>query len=139
MWFECMTECIYTDEITAKDIKEKSTFLIDAMSFTEAEARMNEKIKELPKGEYSIKKLNIIKIDDLYDDGEYEKWWKVKVVIEDEDDNGRKKKYPFICVIHADNAEDAAKMIKEKYSDTVADYTIKEVKEYDLTDYFRSI
>ena len=138
-WFECMLECIYTDNVTAKDIKEKSTYLIDAMTFTEAEARMTEKIKELPGGEYVIKKLNPMKLDDFYDDGDYERWWKVKVVMEIEQDNGKRKKIPFFSVIHADTAEDAAKMIKEKYSETVNDFAIKEVKEYILNDYIKKI
>ena len=138
-WFECLVECMYSDEVSAKDIKEKNTFLVDAMSFTEAEARMVEKIKEMPRGEYSIKKLNILKLDNLYDDGDYEKWWKVKVVIEEEDNKGKKKKYPFFCIIHSDSAEDAAKCVAEKYADTVSDWSIKEVKEYIMTDYFKQI
>lgn len=139
-WFECALECVYSDEVSAKEIKERGNYLVDSMSFTEAEARMTEKIKEMPKGIYTIKKLQILKLDALYDDDEnYEKWWKVKVVIKEETEGGKTKNYPYLSIIHANDAEEAAKLIAEKYKDSVSNWEIKEVKEYQLKTYFKRI
>jgi hypothetical protein len=158
-WFEAVVEHEESHHQTGKITKFKEMFLVDAMTFTEAEARLQEKIKEFAKREYDITKLGKIKIEELVDGGEYTKWFKVKVVylipveskqgevIEEEievEDGGevktkgavKVKKRPSISIIHADTAEEACRLITEHVKDSMFDFTVSEVKEYDLLDYF---
>lgn len=135
-WFECTVECVTEHEQTGKVKRVKQNYLIDAMSFTEAEARMIEKIKEFPRAEYNIKKLNLVKFEDIYDDGDYSKWWKVKIAFKQEDDKGKEKITSSFSLIHAEDTESASRMISEKHKDYLVEWEIKEVKEYNLFDYY---
>lgn len=135
-WFECSVECITEHEQTASVKREKQNYLIDAMSFTEAEARMIEKINEFPRAEYRIKKLNVVKFEDIYDDGDYLKWWKVKISYKTETDSGKVKNISTISLVKSDDTESASRMISEKYKTFLAEWEIKEIKEYNLSDYY---
>ena len=45
-WFECKVKYSKIDEQTGKDKTVSEPYLVDAMSFTEAESRINEKLNE---------------------------------------------------------------------------------------------
>lgn len=135
-WFECVTQHTTEDEVTAKPTKHKQTYLVDAMSFTEAEARILEKLKDYAQMDFIIKKLAPVKIEEVIDDGESNKWFKAKVVYVYTDDKGKVKKNPVISLVRATDMEHACQNASEKMKDTAADWFLGEIKEYDLFDYF---
>jgi hypothetical protein len=136
-WFECVVQIESEHEQTGKTIKSKNTYLVDAMSFTEAEARMLEKLKELPRNTYAVKKLQPVKIEEIIDtNGGFDKWFKFKTVYVDTDEKGKVKKTSVISVVNANDTEHASKIIKDRMKDVQAQHYVAEIKEYDLFDYF---
>lgn len=135
-WFECVTQHITEDEVTAKPTKHKQTYLVDAMSFTEAEARILEKLKDYAQMDFSIKKLAPVKIEEVIDDQESNKWFKAKIVFIHVDDKGKTKKNPIISLVRATDMEAACINVNERMKNTVVEWFLGEIKEYDLFDYF---
>lgn len=91
-WFECKIQ----SEKTAEDGKQKKvtdTYLVDAMSFTEAEARVIKEVEPYMTGEYTVSNIKRSKIQELFDAIEGDRWYKAKVLFTIIDpDKGREKK-----------------------------------------------
>jgi hypothetical protein len=135
-WYECALKHEELHHQTAKITKFKNTYLIDAMSYTEAEARMIEKTKEFENNIYEIIKLNPIKIEQIVDENDEDKWFKVKTITVDIDEKGKVKKIPSLIVMRSSDAEDAIKLTKEKLKGSVLECYVSKVEEYNLTDYY---
>jgi len=93
-FFEVSIRC---SEITeeGKVKKHRKKYLLDSVSFSEAEARIIEELKEMIQGDFcieAIKKSNITELVDSNDDND-DKWFKAKVAIIDADSiSGREKR-----------------------------------------------
>ena len=76
-WFECKVKYDKTME-TGLLKKVTETYLVDALSFTEAEERFLEEIEPMMSGEYSISDIKRAKIAELFEsiDSSEEKWIK---------------------------------------------------------------
>lgn len=117
-WFEVK---IKYNKITeeGKEVKVSETYLIDAMSFTEAESRITTSLKEMIQGDFyivSIKKSNItelIESDDINDD----KYFKAKVAIIDADEiSGREKRSNKYLLVAGADVDRALEHLKNSLS-----------------------
>lgn len=115
-WFESKVKYTGVDE-SGKEKKMTETYLVDAMSYTEAEARTVERFKDVQADWHivSIKKSNIDETLDLSG----EKWYKAKVAIVDADRLTGKEKRTFKhMLLSASDIDDAFKLLQkeiEKY------------------------
>lgn len=117
-WFEVK---IKYNKITeeGKEVKVSETYLIDAMSFTEAKSRITTSLKEMIQGDFyivSIKKSNItelIESDDINDD----KYFKAKVAIIDADEiSGREKRSNKYLLVAGADVDRALEHLKNSLS-----------------------
>ena len=93
VWFEASVKYMKTNE-EGRTAKVSEGYMVDALSFTEAEARIVEEMAALISGEYylnTLKKSNITEI--VYSDDENDdRWYKAKVAIIDVDEVSGKEK-----------------------------------------------
>ncbi len=77
-WFECK---IRYDKIMDNGAIKKVTepYLVDALSFTEAEARIIEEMTPYISGEFSVSAVKRTKISEIFWDDSADKWYLVKV------------------------------------------------------------
>ena len=79
-WFECK---VRYDKLQENGAAKKVTepYLVDALSFTEAEARITEEQKPFISGEFEVSAVKRCKIAEivLQEDEEADKWYLVKV------------------------------------------------------------
>ena len=137
-WFESKVTYLRTlDDGYVKRVTE--SYLMDAMSFTEAEARTIEMIKPYVSGEgeiiiVAIKRCNI---SELFLSENCERFFKAKIqfIIEGEK-GGKEKKVNEYMIIQADVIDEAQEIIKDKMKDTTSDYVIAEIKETQIVDVF---
>jgi len=113
-------------------------YLVDAMSFTEAEARIIEEMKPFISGEFTVAGIVPARINELFENEDGDKWFKAKVnfVILDER-KGVEKKIPVYMLTQASNNVDADKVIREGMKGTMADYEIAAITETKILDVFK--
>lgn len=112
-------------------------FLVDALSFTEAEARTINEISAYISGEYSIPKIVKPRISELFlfDDGD--RFYKVKVAYITLDENtGAEKSTTHSILVKADDFHEAYDRFIERMKGSLADYEILSIAETSITDYF---
>lgn len=137
-WFEVKIKYHKIND-EGKEVKVSETYLIDAMSFTEAESRITISLKEMIQHDFyivSIKKSNItelIESDDINDD----KYFKAKVSIIDADQiSGKEKRSNQYFLIAGANVDSALEYLRKTLSTYVVPTDIVSVGDSNIVDVF---
>lgn len=136
LWFECKVRFDKMQENgSVKKVNEP--YLVDALTFTEAESRIIEEIKPYISGDFSISAVKKTKIAEIFFNEGGDRYYMVKVnfVTLDERSGVEKKSASFILV-QASDFSDACQKFKEGMEGTLADYEISSVAETPLMDVF---
>lgn len=137
-FFECKVRYKKTmDNGSVKKVSEP--YLVEALSFTEAESRFLEEIKPYMSGEYEVNAVAKRKISELFDtrDEDADKWYKVKCVFVALDEKtGSEKKSNQIMYVKASGLRDAVRRFDKCMESTMADYEIVLVAETPIMDVF---
>lgn len=134
-WFQ--TQVQY-DKIGLDDGKQKKvtdTYLIDAMSFTEAEARTIEIVRPYMTGEFTVNTAKRSRIYEIFESPSGDKWYKSKVffIVLDQE-KGTEKKIASTMLIQADTAKEAIENLIEGMKGTMSDYEIFSITETAILD-----
>ena len=101
-------------------------YLVDAVSYTEAEARMFQEIAANTP-DFQITNLSRMKIAEVFDFEDTETWYKVKVLFVSFDEKAQKeKKIPHIMLVNAETVRQAYDRVEERLG-TIDDYEITDV------------
>ena len=79
-WFECKIKYEKTLE-EGKIQKVNESYLVFAFSFTDAEARIIEEMKPFISGEFEVANIKKVRLWELFDDGEGDRWYRCKVYL----------------------------------------------------------
>lgn len=136
-WF---TVRVVFDKTNEKGItvKAKELYLIDAMSFTEAEARAVGELTPFAYGEFRVTAMKIEDIAEVFNEEKEEgRWYRVKVICLNVDmATGKAKKEPHSYLVHGTSTEDATKKLHERMKGTLVDYEVHTVSETQYIDVF---
>lgn len=134
-WFESKVRYEKTME-NGKDKKVVEPYLVDALSFTEAEARTIEEVTPFISGEFSIMAIKRAGYDETFlDDGD--RFFKCRLAfITLDEKTAIEKKTKSNILVQADNLQEAKDKVVEQMKGTMADYTIEMVKETDIMDVY---
>ena len=137
-WFECKASFNKIDD-DGRERKVSESYLFDAVSYTDAEARVIEQIAAMVRGEFvvnSIRKSNIIEIFPH----EIGQWWykdKVRIAIVVIDENaGKEKKVNNYFLVAADNIKEAIQRTEEGLSFILVPYEITSLAVSNIVDVF---
>ncbi len=137
-WFECKIRYEKTLENGAiKKVTEP--YLVDAMSFTEAEARIIEEMSPFMNGEWSVADIKRANYSELFpcDEEAADKWFKVKMVTTIIDEKKQvEKKVSTWKLVQAADLRDAVKKLDEAMKGSLADYELSQVVETALMDVY---
>ena len=112
-------------------------YLVDALSFTEAEARIIEKIAPFISGEFTVKDIKRAKISEMFFNENGDRFYKVKVYFITLDAKSlTEKKTAAQMLAQASNLKEAVSVLEEGMKGTLADYEIASVTETQLMDVF---
>lgn len=135
-WFECKVRYDKTQENgSVKKVNEP--YLVDAMSFTEAESRIIEEQTPFISGVFSVSAVKRTRISEIFYDESGDRWYMVKVafIIIDEKTGVEKKTATFILV-QASDFRNALDNFVKGMADTMADYEIVSITETPLMDVY---
>lgn len=137
-WFECKVRYDKTLENgTIKKVTEP--YLVDAMSFTEAEARIIREMSPFMSGEWSVADIKRANFSELFpsDEESADRWYKLKLatIIIDEKKQVEKKVTTW-KLVQAANLKDAIKKLDEGMRGTLADVELTQVAETPIVDVY---
>ena len=114
-------------------------YLVDALSFTEAEARIIEEMTPYISGEFTVADVSKANYSELFfaDDINASYWYKVKLgFITLDEKTGTKKKTYTNVLVQASDLRDAVKRLDEGMKGSMADYIIVSVAETPIMDVY---
>ena len=135
-WFECK---INYEKVGEEGIQKKVTepYLVDALSFTEAEARIIEEMRPYISGEFTVRDIKRARYSETFLNDKGDRYYRVKVnLITLDEKSGTEKKTPIQMLAQASTIHDAIKVIDEGMKGSMADYVIAAVTETALLNVF---
>lgn len=135
-WFECK---VRYDKMMENGVIKKVTepYLVDALSFTEAEARIIEEQTPFISGEFSVSAVKRSKIAEIFRDDSADKWYLVKVAfITIDEKTAVEKRSVSQILVAASDFKGALDNFLEGMKSTMADYEIVSISETPLVDVY---
>ena len=136
-WYQCKVK--YERNVDDGSIaKVSETYLIDALSFTEAEERINEEMKPYISGDFMVTDIKRAKINELFENESGDRWYRCKVnFVSLDEDKGIEKRIASTMYAQAGTLKEAVDVIDKGMKGTLADYEIASVVETDVMDIFK--
>ncbi|MDH6353738.1 chlorite dismutase [Dysgonomonas sp. PH5-45] len=135
-WFECK---VSYDKTLENGIQKKVSepYLVDALSFTEAEARIIEELRPYISGEFTIADIKRAKLSELFFNENGDRYYKAKVYfITLDEKSGSEKKTAAQMLAQASDIKEALTVVEKGMEGTLADYVIASLTETAIMDVF---
>lgn len=135
-WFEC--KITYEKMLeTGMQRNVTESFLIDALSFTEAEARICEEIKPFISGEFSISDICRRRFSETFFNETGDRYYKARLFFLTLDEkSGSEKKTSVNMLVQASDLKEAVEIVENEMKKTMIDYTFHSVVETAIMDVF---
>nr|DAK08449.1 MAG TPA: protein of unknown function (DUF4494) [Caudoviricetes sp.] len=112
-------------------------YIVDALSFTEAESRIIAEMQPFISGEFEVVSEKITKYSELVETAEGDKWYKAKVnYITLDEKSGAEKKQAFFYLIQAKDIDHARGRLNEYMKGSLADWECEALQETKIMDVF---
>lgn len=135
-WFQCN---VNFEKMLENGMQKKVTepYLVDALSFTEAEARIIEEIKPFISGEFTVTDIKRARLSELFFNENGDRYYKVKVYfITLDEKSGAEKRTGAKMLVQANTLKEAITVLEERMKGTLADWTLASVSETQIMDVF---
>ena len=138
IWFECK---IAYEKVMEDGLQKKvsESYVVDALSFTEAEKRIMEEMSSYISGEFTIKDIKIAPYKEIFfsDDELADRWYKAKLEFITIDEKTEKEKRSAVnYLVQAGTLKGAVGNIESVMGTTMIDFVIASVTETKLMDVF---
>jgi hypothetical protein len=107
--------------------KANEAFLLPAVSFTDAEARINKEIGQTATGEFLVHAMSVTEITEIIRNNEGGQWYLGGITISDEDDNGKVSKTKQNYMIEAMSVKDATTNLEKELEDAMFEFETTKV------------
>ena len=135
-WFECK---ISYEKASDDGIPKKVTesYLVDALSFAEAEARIIQEKRPFIKGDFQVMDIKRARFTESFLNDEGDKYYRAKIkLITLDEKNGVEKETAVQMLAHASTIHEAIRVIENGMKGTITDFEIASVSETALIDVF---
>ena len=135
-WFTVKVK--YTKQLDNGGLKRVSEpYLLGAMTFTDAEARIYEELGSIIRGEFQVTGITRTEFQDVFQYEEEDIWYKCKISYEDVDNDSEKaKKVAQNFLVTASSVKEAFDRINESLSGLMIDYSILSISLSPIVDIF---
>ncbi len=140
-WFICKVKHQKQDEKgRATNVSEQ--YLVDALSFTEAEARIYEKLGSVISGEFFINNISKSNLTDVFYYEDADVWYKCKMTYALEVEGsgrqpgGKEKKVVNYVLLTAANAKQAYERVYESLNNMLVEFQVPDVVESPIVEVF---
>lgn len=138
-FFECTVKFDKVQETgLIKKVSEK--YIVEALSFTEAEMRISNEMRQYISGDFDVTAIRRLQVADIFESqaADADRWYKAKLAFFTLDERTLKEKRT-VCVVlvHAKNFDDARYAIQEGMKGTLGDWENAVLSETPVIDLYR--
>lgn len=138
-WFETKVkmDVMQNDGMTKS---ETFVYLVDALTFKEAEDRIIEECKPFTSGNLEVAAVKKVRINDMYlsDEDTADRFYRVKLAIVTIDEKTQtEKETPVVLMVQASDFEDAVNRLKKEMSGSLVDWRIVNFTETKIEDVYQ--
>lgn len=125
-WFQCKIR--YQKELENGSLKTvNEAYLVDALSFTEAEARLQQELSSIIR-EYDLAGCTRMRLADIFNYEDSETWFKCKVVYLSVDErSGKEQKVANLMLVNAQHPKQAYERIEESLKTMLVPFDITDI------------
>lgn len=135
-WFLCKVKYAKENEQgLLKNVSEQ--YLVDAVSFTEAEARIYDMLGSVIRGDFQVTNISKSNIVDVFFYEDIDVWYKCKVTyIVADADSGKEKKVTQYMLISAHHVKEAYDRIHESLNNMLVSFNVPDITESPIIEIF---
>jgi hypothetical protein len=135
-WFKCTVQYVKIDD-DGRERKVSEPYLVDAVSYTDAEARIIAQLATMVRGEFLVKQITQTNIIEIFpnDDGGTYYLGKIRIVTIDEK-AGKEKMISESFLIEAEDLKKALKALEDGLSYILVHYEITSLSVSNIVDVF---
>lgn len=136
-WFECKVRYEKTQEDGSEKLVNEQ-YVVDALSFTEAEASIIDNMSVYVSGEFKVANINPANYNEIFFSGndDDDLWFKARLAFITIDDKNKEKRTYVNYLIQAKSIERAKRYVDEVMVNTIIDYELKSLSETKIFDVF---
>jgi hypothetical protein len=128
-WFECKVKYQKIDE-NGRERPVNENFLLDAVSFTDAETRIIAMMQTMVRGEFAVTDIRKSKIAEVFPFEAGEWWYRATInLVAIDEEAGREKKLRSVYLIQADDIREALDRLDESLSFLIVPYVVSSLGE----------
>lgn len=136
IWYECKVKYRKTDEIGGQKVTTEP-YLVDALSFTEAERRINEEMSAYISEEFKIMNIKVANYAEIHPFENADRWFRSKVsLLAYDEESGKERKTNMYLLVQANDVKEAFDNTISAMKGTMGDYTIPAISESPILDVF---
>lgn len=135
-WYECKVKFRKTDDSGVQKVVTEA-YLIDAVSYTEAEKRINEEMAAYISEEFKITTIKVANFSEIHPFENCDRWFKSKIaLIAYDEESGKERKTNLYMLVQANDVKEAYENTVKIMDGTMGDYTIPMIMESMIMDVF---
>lgn len=135
-WYECKVKYRKLDENGVQKVTTEP-YLVDALSYTEAEKRINEEMAMYISEEFLITNIKVANFAEIHPFENSDRWFKTKVaLVAYDEESGKERKSNIYLLVQANDVKEAFDNTNAVMKDTMGDYTIPSIAESPIMDVF---
>ncbi len=135
-WFLCKVKYIKVDD-SGREKKVTEAYLVDAISFSDAEKRMYFLMEQYIRGEFSIHNISKTNFSDVFNAEDAEIWYKCKITYNDIDEKTEKvKAITNYALVAANDVKDCYDRVHVCFKDMLVPFEVPSIQESPIVDVF---
>lgn len=135
-WYECKVKYRKTQETGEQKVTTEA-YLLDAISYTEAESRINEEMAAYTSEEFFITNIKVANFSEVHPYENSDRWFRSKVaLIAYDEESGKERKTNMYMLVQANDVKEAYDNTITAMKGTMGDYTIPAIAESPIMDVF---
>jgi hypothetical protein len=136
-WFEIKVKYVKIDEKSGLEKKVTEPYLLDAVSFTEAESRIHKELEQMIRGDFQVTNIRKANYTDIFPFDNADRWYKCKVnYVSVDEEAGKEKKISSQMLVMGSDLKEAYDNLMTSLSGMTIDFDVVGINESPLMDVF---
>ncbi len=136
IWYECKVKYKKTHDTGEQKIT-TDTYLLDAVSYTEAEVRITEEMQAYTNEDIRITNIKVANFSEVHPFENSDRWFKSKIsLVAFDEESGKERKTNIYLLVQANDIKEAFDNSNTVMAQTMGEYTIPSIIESPILDVF---
>ena len=134
IWYECKVKYRKTDDTGVQKVVTEA-YLVDAVSYTEAESRINEEMTAYISEEFKITSIKTANFSEIHPFENCDRWFKSKIaLVAYDEESGKERKTNIHILLQANDVKEAFENTVQVMKNSMGDYTIPMIMQSPIMD-----